>query len=244
MKATWILPLVLIASSTGQDDDAAAKPASGVPVRGAITFDGKRPEPKLLTVKDSQLKGCTHGGEVDLTDRSLLVSKTGGIANVVVTLDVEGAELVVPKEPVEMDNLSCRFEPHVAVVPEGGTVRFKNSDPTSHNIHTYSKKTSGVNKTVPAGKSVDVLLKRDETFKVTCDLHPWMMGWVVVTESPYVAVTDAEGAFEIRGVPPGEHKATLWHETLGKKSVTVVVTEKKGAVVDWAMKRPEKRRRK
>jgi hypothetical protein len=68
-----------------------------------------------------------------------------------------------------------------------------------------------------------------EIVKVSCDAHPWMTGWIVVTDHPYVAVTDERGAFRLAGVPPGSYTLSLWHETLGeqRQEVTVRAGEEK-----------------
>ena len=47
--------------------------------------------------------------------------------------------------------------------------------------------------------------------RVLCDAHPHMFAWMLVHDSPYVAVTDASGAFRIGDVPPGTYKITMWH---------------------------------
>jgi len=55
--------------------------------------------------------------------------------------------------------------------------------------------------------------------RVLCDAHPHMSGWLVVHDSPYVAVSDVQGAFRIDGVPPGTWKVTMWHEGFRAKGV-------------------------
>lgn len=59
--------------------------------------------------------------------------------------------------------------------------------------------------------------------KLKCDAHPFMHGFVMVSDHDFVATTDALGSFSISGVPPGTHEVSLWHETLGTltKHVTV-----------------------
>jgi len=64
-----------------------------------------------------------------------------------------------------------------------------------------------------------------EIFKVTCDVHSWMTGWIVVTDSPYVVATDVSGTFKIEGVPAGTHTLEVWHETLGRVTQEVTVTD-------------------
>jgi hypothetical protein len=51
--------------------------------------------------------------------------------------------------------------------------------------------------------------------KVGCDIHPYMTAWWVVLDHPYVAVTDSEGKFEIKGLPAGKHEFIVWHERAG-----------------------------
>jgi hypothetical protein len=41
---------------------------------------------------------------------------------------------------------------------------------------------------------------------------PWMMAEIVVVDTPLYALTDANGAFRIDGVPPGEYKVEVRHE--------------------------------
>ena len=55
--------------------------------------------------------------------------------------------------------------------------------------------------------------------RVVCDVHPHMVAWVVVHDSPYYAVTDERGAFRIEGLPPGSYKVTMWHEGFRPRGV-------------------------
>lgn len=191
---------------------------------GKVVFGGeKRPEVKELTISEQQEKGCVEGGHTDKTNRSLLIHKDGGIANVVVTIDVDGAELKIPEKPIELDQIACRFEPHILMVPAGVTVEYKNSDAISHNVHTYSTKNPAFNKTIAAGASETQKLEKAESIGVKCDIHPWMSCYLFVSDTPYAAVTARDGSFSIPNLPPGEYNAKLWHETLGKARAKVTI---------------------
>ena len=179
---------------------------------------------------------------MDMNDRSLLVDKQGGIANVVVTVKVSDAMVQVPDEPFGMDNLRCRFEPHVLLVPLGSTVEFRNADSAAHNVHTYARKNPSINRTIsPASKEVYVI-KRKEAVNVRCDIHPWMEGWIVATDTPFAVLTNSSGMFSIKGLPPGQFEARLWHERLGKLKFRFTVTSGEVTKVEWKMQEKKARR--
>ena len=56
--------------------------------------------------------------------------------------------------------------------------------------------------------------------EVTCDIHPWMKGYWLVLDSPYFAVTDDQGNFEIKNVPSKAQKVVVWQEAVNKGFVT------------------------
>jgi plastocyanin len=194
---------------------------------GQVLFDGERPKIAELDIGDDKSKGCTKPGvAMDKTDRSLLLSKELGIKNVVVSIAVKDAKLKLPEKPIELDQIACYFEPHVILVPVGATVEYLNSDTIAHNVRTLARKHEPINLTVvPGDKKTQLLDQGADKIEVKCDMHPWMNAWLFVSDTPYAAVTDADGKFEIPDLPPGEYKLTLWHERLPRAEATVTVRE-------------------
>lgn len=217
-------------ASLARDNPPAPGAVVGT-VSGRILFDGERPELPPLEIDAEKAKGCAKPGtELDRLNRSLLVSKELGLKNVVVSIAVPGAKVKVPEKPVVLDQVACVFEPHVILLPVGATVEFKNSDTVSHNVRTLARKHDSINNTVPpadkAGQAEplrQLLDQGPDKIEVKCDFHPWMNAWLYVLDTPYAAVTDADGKFEIPKLEPGEYKLTLAHERLPKVEATVVV---------------------
>jgi plastocyanin len=224
------------------DTPSEAAPDAGS-VAGSAVFEGKRPEAKPdIAPKEEELKGCCQDAHVmDLVDRSLLIDEKGGIANVVVTIDVPDAEVKLREEPVTLDQFSCRFEPHVQVMRVGEKLRFVNSDRTNHNIHTYARKNKNINNNVAGGSSSDMAVEKDEVIKIGCDIHPWMSSYVVATDASHHAVSKADGSFDIPDLPAGTYKAEWWHETLGKGKAEVTVEVGKAARLELKLSQEAKK---
>ena len=47
-----------------------------------------------------------------------------------------------------------------------------------------------------------------------------MSGWVIARDNPYVAVSKADGTFEIKDLPAGELEFLAWHERPGYSTLT------------------------
>lgn len=189
-----------------------------------MTFEGEAPKADSLSISEAGSQGCCEpGAKVDDTDRSQLIDENGGIANVVIALTFEGAEVVLPSEPVVVELKGCRFEPHLTVVHVGTSVSWEHSDAISHNIHIYTLKNEAWSTTVPPFSKREQTLMGAEAIRLGCDIHPWMESYVYVTEATHFTLTGTDGSFKIEGVPPGEYKLEIWHERLGKGRGTVTV---------------------
>lgn len=53
-------------------------------------------------------------------------------------------------------------------------------------------------------------------FEIWCNIHPWMHAYGMIVDSPYYALTDVKGDFEITRLPAGETlEFYIWHEHYG-----------------------------
>jgi len=196
-------------------NEALAENAGGV--TGRIRFVGEvEPLPPIEIPKSAEIPCGSRTRELDRTDRTLLLSEQQGVANVVLTIRTE--QTVPSRAPgrAVLEGVRCRFEPHVTVVPVGTRVSVTNGDQIPRNMQAKSLSNGSFNVVLPPGVGYDLDLKVPDRFKVTSDTHAWMSAWVVVTDAPFWAVTDADGSFTVDGLPPGRYVAEWWHETLGR----------------------------
>jgi plastocyanin len=191
-----------------------------------VVYDGTPPTRKPLNmVADPK---CGPGDKAPADD--LIVDPTTkGIANIVFMVDSKKSKLKneqihpdlqsVPTGKPILDNVQCKFVPHILRVRSGQTITVKNSDDTGHNAKFDFFNNEPVNPLVPAGGTKDVFTTTDEKapMPVTCNIHPWMTAHVIVTDHPYVSISDEGGKIRIEKLPAGvplEFK--LWHESQNK----------------------------
>ena len=218
----------LSGAARGYDEIAVA---NGGTIRGVVRTQGKISRLPPLAV--SKFKEVCKS----VPDESLAAGPGGGLRYAVVTLEGMTRGRAVEREAVhELDNRGCRFVPHVQAASVGQFLLIKNSDPILHTAHAYFHDGQPhFNVGLFPGKVSRKPLVSAGIVKIVCEVHPWMTSYVVVTEHPYHAVTDAYGEYEIRDVPPGLYRLKVWHERLGIQEKDVEV--KGGAVskVDFAL---------
>jgi plastocyanin len=143
---------------------------------------------------------------------------------------VAGKTFPPPDKPLEMDQKSLLFQPHILIGQAGSTVEFLNSDKVAHNIFwpaiSNNKKLGHNLGTWPTGEKRTFKFDAPGIVPLLCNVHPEMSGYVIVTPTPYFAETDAAGSFKISNIPDGSYTLTAWHEGYknGSKPVAVAGT--------------------
>jgi plastocyanin len=147
--------------------------------------------------------------------------------NIAVYIDsVPGKTFTPPAEHVIMNQTHLAYVPHVLVVQLGTTVDFKNEDSVGHNVYwpsvSHNKKSAHNMGTWPQGQAKPFTFTEVGDVPLLCNVHPEMSGYIFVVPTPYFAVTDKEGNFVIKNVPPGQY--TLKTGSEGGKPATQPVT--------------------
>jgi hypothetical protein len=223
-------------------------------IKGRIVVKGEvAPAPKIDIKADADFCGVPD----PLHDQSIVVGDDGGLKNAFLFLYMSSRDPQKPKihpsyeasakDKVEIDNTKCLFEPRVAFARPTQVIEGKNSDPKGHNVQNNSR-VNAFNSIIPPKSSVDFELNAAERLptKLTCNIHPWMVGYLLVRDEPYVAISAEDGSFEIKNMPEGDWQFQFWHESIGYmadlqsdgkpvmdgRPATVTISVKNGEVVD------------
>jgi len=164
----------------------------------------------LLSASSSFAAGGSITGEVMITDASgnPIADRS---KSVVFIESVPGKTCSPPKEPYAMASDNNLFVPRVLPILVGSTVTFPNNDTNFHNAFSRSLTKPfdvGHYKKDAVGK--EVVFDKTGVVKVLCDIHSKMIGDILVLQNPYFAVTDENGKFDIKDVPPGKFTLVAW----------------------------------
>jgi plastocyanin len=191
---------------------------------GVALFIFSRP----FAVEAQQPKTGEQGGTIKGKVESPWVTRYKAL----VYVDHVDGEFSPPKENPHMSQKGMVFQPHILPVVKGTTVDFTNDDTVAHNVFSPPGSATTFNLGM-YGEGV----QKSETFDklgevdLLCSVHPEMSAYVIVLQNPYYAMTDNEGNFEIKDVPPGTYQLKVWHEKLNEASQQVKVEAGKTATV-------------
>ena len=188
----------------------------------------------------AQDPACSEGSKTpNMTEQ--YVVHDDRLANVFVYVkDGLGNRIYLPtKTPVVLDQKGCRYIPHVIGAMVGQPVEFRNSDRTMHNIHIVppgSDNSSGfdISQAPMAGTEQHIFRHAGLMIPIRCNNHPWMEAFLNVTKNPFFAVSNADGTYEIQGLPPGTYTLVAVHEKLGTQSQQITIQSHQATTANFA----------
>ena len=188
----------------------------GGTLSGVVRFAGTPPRlDPVLVSRHREVCGEQKASE------TLVVGPDHGVRGSVVSIAAVAKGKKATGELL-LDSHRCLFVSHVSALAVGDRARVKNSDGILHSARGVSGASTVFNLALPhRDQFVDITrrLTQPGIVRVVCDAHPHMSAWLIVHDSPYVAVTDEQGAFRIADVPPGTYRVTMWHEGFRPRGV-------------------------
>lgn len=224
----FLIVLLLPLQARGYEEVAVT---NGGTLRGFVKVQGELaelPAPEVFKFKEV----CK-----DVPNEGLVVGPERGVRYAVITIEGITKGKAVEREAVhELDNLGCRFVPHVQAASVGQFLVLKNTDPILHTAHAYFRQGQPhFNVGLYPGRVSRKPLVSAGIVKILCEVHPWMTAYIVVTEHPYHAVTNAYGEYEIRDIPPGVYRLKVWHENLATEEKEAKVKGGTVSKVDFSL---------
>ena len=234
-------PAVDAPAAPAAGDVSASAGDTGTPLSGRVTFNGPRPKWTVLPTESDPECAALHVDEPLLSDREI-VGEDGGIKNFFVYIkEAPEGDYPVPAEQAVLDQIGCRYVPHVLGVQAGQEIRVENSDPTLHNVRAIARTNRPFNNSLPKGAAprVKKFDKVELAIRMKCDIHPWMTAFIFAVDHPFFATTDESGAYTIQGLPPGDYTLVAWHEKYGEQATAITITEGEGTAADFVFEPTE-----
>jgi plastocyanin len=179
--------------------------------KGAVPIRRRASRATLVSALALLTAGAAVGSRADSVQGQVTLPNKRPAENAVVTL--EGAQKSPPPIKAVIDQRYKTFIPHVTVVPCGSTILFPNNDTVFHNVFAYYDAKKFDLGMYPRGATKSVVFDKPGVVALLCNVHSDMSAYILVVDTPYYGVTDRQGRFLLKDVPPGRYELRVWHES-------------------------------
>jgi plastocyanin len=137
-----------------------------------------------------------------------------------------------------IDQIDKEFVPYMNVVVVGSSVSFPNKDNIRHQVYSFSPAKRFELPLYVGTPATPVVVDKAGIVTLGCNIHDWMAAYVYVADTPYFAITQADGSARLAGLPAGEYVLQVWHPRMdGAESATAQrIRVGTDAKVTWTMK--------
>jgi plastocyanin len=122
-----------------------------------------------------------------------------------------------PAEPVAITQSDQEFHPYVTAIVVGTRVVFPNKDNVQHHVYSVSPAKKFEIPLYIGDSTETIVFDRPGPVTLGCNIHDWMVAYILVLDTPYFATTGKDGTAEISNLPPGRYRLEVWHPRLAGK---------------------------
>lgn len=195
----------------------------------------KRFLPAALAVAAFSLVSLALAADTGSVSGTVTARGLASNANVVISLQAPKVVVAPPEKAVDLDQNGMQFIPRVLPIVKGTTVRFLNSEAMPHNAFSPEGKYNfGI---MLKGQTREYKFDKPGTYTQLCAMHPEMVAYIVVLDTPYFGLTDEAGRFEIKDVPSGKYTLATWGERLKQTALPVIVETGRTVTTEVALSR-------
>ncbi len=155
---------------------------------------------KVIIHKNSGIPAA--GVVVYLTDHNKAIS-----ANTTYLSKPSAANTVISQQ-------DKKFNPYLSMVSSQNNVTFNNDDDITHHIYAIDAEQSFDFKLRSGDPAKTIKFSKPGKIAMGCNIHDWMTGHLLVVDTPYYGITDANGSFDLSNVPAGSYTLALFHPQL------------------------------
>lgn len=147
-------------------------------------------------------------------------------------------ELVAVVEQVDEE-----FNPYTLAVRTGTKVTFPNRDVVQHHVYSLSKPAQFEIPLHGGDEMESVVLDQSGLVPIGCNIHDWMLSYIVVVDTPWFGTTNADGRLSLADLPAGRYQLSVWHPRLRRADEReIILAADTPTIVDLSLKLRSDRR--
>jgi plastocyanin len=110
-----------------------------------------------------------------------------------------------------IEQIDREFVPYVSVIQTGTSVSFPNRDSIMHHVYSFSPAKPFEIKLYTGKSPGQILFDKPGVVTLGCNIHDWMIGYILVVATPHFAKTGPTGNALLRDLPAGSYELNAWH---------------------------------
>lgn len=167
---------------------------------------------RLTALLCSLMAGAALAGTLDI---QVLDEHDKPLANAVVFVDSPQAKrMLKPLTGMQMAQKELSFQPSLLVVTTGTAVSFPNMDSVRHHVYSFSSPKRFELKLYVGTPLAPVVFDQAGAVVLGCNIHDQMIGYILVVDTPFHGITNADGQVSLRDIPAGTGTLRVWHSRL------------------------------